>query len=121
VAGNLFFATNVPVDLESGAFVGGSIETQTRQVLSNLEALLKDAGGSLANVAQITFYLIDPKDVSGMNKVYGDFFTVEPYPSRATLIVRELIGNACGGHGASLPEEFLMRPGRRPILRQSQR
>jgi enamine deaminase RidA (YjgF/YER057c/UK114 family) len=34
--------------------------------------------------------LIDAKDASGMNKVYGDFFTVEPYPSRATLIVREL-------------------------------
>jgi 2-iminobutanoate/2-iminopropanoate deaminase len=94
VAGHVFFATNVPVDLESGAFVGGSIETQTRQVLANLEALLKEAGGSLANVAQITFYLIDAKDASGMNKVYGDFFTVEPYPSRATLIVRELIGPA---------------------------
>jgi 2-iminobutanoate/2-iminopropanoate deaminase len=93
VAGHVFFATNVPVDLESGAFVGGSIETQTRQVLANLEALLKEAGGSLANVAQ-TFYLIDAKDASGMNKVYGDFFTVEPYPSRATLIVRELIGPA---------------------------
>jgi hypothetical protein len=38
--------------------------------------------------------LIDAKDASGMNKVYGDFFTVEPYPSRATLIVRELIGPA---------------------------
>jgi 2-iminobutanoate/2-iminopropanoate deaminase len=92
VAGNLFFATNVPVDLETGSFVGGPIEAQTRQVLSNLEALLKEAGGKLSDVAQITFYLVDAKDVIGMNKVYSEFFTREPYPSRATVVVHELIG-----------------------------
>jgi 2-iminobutanoate/2-iminopropanoate deaminase len=92
VAGNLFFATNVPVDLETGHFSGGPIEAQTRQVLSNLDILLKEVGGNLSNVAQITFYLIDAKDVVGMNKVYGEFFTKEPYPSRATVVVRELIG-----------------------------
>jgi enamine deaminase RidA (YjgF/YER057c/UK114 family) len=92
VAGNLFFATNVSVDLQTGHFVGGPIEIQTRQVLSNLETLLREAGGDLSDVVQITFYLVDAKDVTGMNKVYGEFFTREPYPSRATVIVRELIG-----------------------------
>jgi enamine deaminase RidA (YjgF/YER057c/UK114 family) len=53
VAGNIFFATNVPVDLQTGHFIGGPIETQTRQVLANLEALLKEAGGSLSDVAQL--------------------------------------------------------------------
>ena len=92
VAGNIFFATNVPVDLQTGHFIGGPIETQTRQVLANLEALLKEAGGSLSDVAQITFYLTDSKDVVGMNKVYAEFFAKEPYPSRATVVVNELIG-----------------------------
>jgi 2-iminobutanoate/2-iminopropanoate deaminase len=92
VAGNLFFATSVPVDLQTGNFAGGPIEAQTRQILSNLQTLLGEAGGSLANVAQITFYLIDAKDVAGMNKVYAEFFTKEPYPSRATVVVRELVG-----------------------------
>jgi 2-iminobutanoate/2-iminopropanoate deaminase len=94
VAGNLFFATNVPVDLKTGNFVGGSVETQTRQVLANLEAFLKEAGGDLSDVVQITFFLMDSKDVPGMNKVYNEFFRDEPYPSRATLVVRELIGPA---------------------------
>jgi 2-iminobutanoate/2-iminopropanoate deaminase len=94
VAGNLFFATNVPVDLKTGNFVGGSVETQTRQVLANLEAFLKEAGGDLSDVVQITFFLIDSKDVPGMNKVYNEFFRDEPHPSRATLVVRELIGPA---------------------------
>ena len=92
VAGNIFFATNVPVDLQTGNFVGGSIEAQTRQVLGNLETLLREAGGSLSDVAQITVYLVDAKDVVGMNKVYAEFFAKEPYPSRATVVVNELIG-----------------------------
>jgi 2-iminobutanoate/2-iminopropanoate deaminase len=94
VAGNFFFSTNVPVDLQSGNFIKGPIETQTRQVLSNLDYLLREAGGSLSNVVQITFFLIDAKDVPGMNKVYNEFFTASPYPSRATVVVRELIGPA---------------------------
>jgi 2-iminobutanoate/2-iminopropanoate deaminase len=94
VAGDLFFATNVPVDLKTGNFVGGPVETQARLVLSNLESFLKEAGGELSNVVQITFFLVDPKDVQGMNKVYNEFFRDEPYPSRATLVVRELIGPA---------------------------
>jgi 2-iminobutanoate/2-iminopropanoate deaminase len=93
-AGELFFSTCLPVDLQTGYFVGGAIEVQTRQVLSNLEALLKEAGGAMSDVAQITFYLIDSKDVTGMNKVYAEVFAKEPYPSRATLIVRELVGPA---------------------------
>ncbi|MGO8799521.1 MAG: RidA family protein [Roseiarcus sp.] len=92
VAGNLFFATNVPVDLETGNFIDGSIETQARQALGNLDYLLKEAGGSLADVVQITFFLIDAKDVAGMNKVYNEFFKAPPYPSRATIVARELIG-----------------------------
>jgi 2-iminobutanoate/2-iminopropanoate deaminase len=94
VAGDMFFATTLPVDLLTGNFVNGAIEVQTRQVLANLESLLKQAGGGLADVAQITFYLTDPKDVPGMNKAYGEFFTTEPYPSRATIVVRELVGPA---------------------------
>jgi 2-iminobutanoate/2-iminopropanoate deaminase len=92
LAGNLFFATNVPVDLQSGQFIGGPIDVQTRQVLSNLETLLREAGGSLSDVAQITIYLVDAKDVVEMNKVYAEFFSKAPYPSRATVVVHELIG-----------------------------
>lgn len=94
VAGNLFFATNVPVDLETGNFIDGSIETQTRQALGNLEHLLKEAGGCLSDVVQITFFLVDAKDVAGMNKAYHEFFKAPPYPSRATIVARELIGPA---------------------------
>jgi 2-iminobutanoate/2-iminopropanoate deaminase len=92
LAGNLFFATNVPVDLQTGQFIGGAIDIQARRVLSNLETLLREAGGSLSDVVQITIYLVDAKDVVEMNKVYAEFFIKAPYPSRATVVVNELIG-----------------------------
>lgn len=91
-AGDMIFATNIPVDLQSGAFIDGSIETQARQVFRNLEILLRQASGELRHVVQLTVYLVDSKDLSGLNAVYKEFFTSEPYPTRATVIVRELVG-----------------------------
>jgi 2-iminobutanoate/2-iminopropanoate deaminase len=92
VAGDMMYATNIPVDMKSGAFVGGPIETQARQVFQNLQTMLVEAGGDLANVVQLTVYLVDSKDLVGLNNVYKKFFSSEPYPSRATIIVRELVG-----------------------------
>ena len=91
VAGNTFFATNVPVDLQSGHFVGGPIETQARQVFGNLEALLKEAGGSLrCRAAHHLSYRCQGcgGDEQGLCRV----FRQGALPSRATVIVRELIG-----------------------------
>ena len=92
LAGDMMFATNIPVDLKSGAFVDGSIEAQARQVFRNLRALLEEAGGDLGHVVQLTVYLVDSKDLAGLNNVYKEFFVQEPYPTRATIIVRELVG-----------------------------
>lgn len=93
-AGRFFFATLAPVGSSTGVFVGGPIETQMRQALSNLALLLEEAGGSLADVVQMIVCLIDVKDVVGMNKIYREFFTNDPYPTRATLIVHQIVGPA---------------------------
>jgi 2-iminobutanoate/2-iminopropanoate deaminase len=92
LAGGVLHATVIPVDLESGAFVDGAIEVQARQAFQNLQALLREAGGELDHVAHLTIYLIDSKDLSGLNTVYKEFFFREPYPARATVVVRELVG-----------------------------
>ncbi|HLW91268.1 MAG TPA: RidA family protein [Roseiarcus sp.] len=92
VAGDMVFATCIPVDLQSGAFVSGPIERQARQVFENLRTLLREAGGGLEHVAHLTIHLVDSKDLPGLNAVYKEFFTREPFPARATVIVRELVG-----------------------------
>lgn len=71
--------------------VGGDITQQMRRTLSNLKQAIEAGGGTLRDVAQVTIYLVHASDFAGMNEVYKEFFT-EPYPSRATVVVKELIG-----------------------------
>jgi 2-iminobutanoate/2-iminopropanoate deaminase len=92
LAGGMMHATVIPVDLVSGAFVDGPIETQARQAFQNLQALLREAGGDINDVVHLTIYLVDSKDMHGLNEVYKEFFLREPYPARATIVVRELVG-----------------------------
>jgi 2-iminobutanoate/2-iminopropanoate deaminase len=94
VAGGMMLTTVIPVDLQTGAFVDGSIEAQARQTFRNLQTLLRQAGGELENVVHVTVYLIDSKDLPGLNGVYREFFVREPFPARATVVVRELVGPA---------------------------
>lgn len=89
-AGNLVWSAHIPKDPLTGAIVEGDIQTQTRQALRNLEQAMRAAGGSLANVAQMSIYLTDRADSAGMNAVYTEFFA-PPYPCRATVVVKELL------------------------------
>jgi len=92
LAGGMLHATIIPVDMQSGAFVEGPMEVQARQTLQNLQALLREAGGDMQHVVHLTMYLVDAKDMTALNAVYREFFVHEPYPARAAVIVRELVG-----------------------------
>ena len=67
----------------AGEFVGTTIQDQTRQVLQNIEAILKELGGSLEDVVKTTVYLVNPSDFKGMNDAYREFFPSDP-PARST-------------------------------------
>ncbi|SHI36216.1 Enamine deaminase RidA, house cleaning of reactive enamine intermediates, YjgF/YER057c/UK114 family [Roseomonas rosea] len=88
--GNLVLTAQVPKDPETGAIIPGDIETQTRRTLSNLKMAIEAAGGTLADVMLCQIYLVEPGDAAGMNAVYREFFQ-EPYPCRATVVVKELL------------------------------
>jgi 2-iminobutanoate/2-iminopropanoate deaminase len=64
----------------------GDIRAQTRQALENIKALVEAAGGTLMDVTQLTVYLTDLANGSGMNEVYRTYFPVDP-PARATVRV----------------------------------
>ncbi|MDX1437004.1 MAG: RidA family protein [Anaerolineales bacterium] len=83
--GNMVFtAGQIGIDPKSGEVVTGGIEAETRQVLKNLEAILKASGASLGQVVKTTVFLRDLGDFSAMNAVYGEFFRDEP-PARSTV------------------------------------
>jgi len=84
-AGGLVFVSGqLPINPKTGEFVAGGISEQTRQVLKNVAAILEAAGSSLDQVLKTTVFLADMKEFSGMNEVYGTFFTGPP-PARATV------------------------------------
>jgi len=84
-AGNLIFtAGQLGIDPDSGEFVPGGIEAETRQALLNLQAALEAAGSSLKSVVKTTVFLQDMNDFGVMNVIYGEFFT-EDYPARSAV------------------------------------
>lgn len=67
------------------------IREQTRAVIENIAALLEAAGASLADVVDLTTFLIDiPRDYAGYNEVYDTFFDAATGPARTTVGVAQL-------------------------------
>jgi 2-iminobutanoate/2-iminopropanoate deaminase len=87
--GMLFLSGQIPLDAKSGEMVAGDIQVQTRQVLTNLKAVLTAAGGTLERVVKTTVFLTSMDDFPKMNEVYGEFFSTAP-PARSTVEVRRL-------------------------------
>ena len=88
--GNLIYTSGqIPLDPPTGAFVEGGIKEQTRQALTNIKAILEEAGTSMDNVVKTTVFMANMDDFADMNAVYAEFFT-EPYPARSAVAVKTL-------------------------------
>lgn len=87
--GFVFASGQIAIDPQSGKIIEGDIEEQTRQVLTNLKAVLEAAGSSLEKVVKCTVFLQDMNDFGKMNAVYAEFFQ-PPYPARAAVQVARL-------------------------------
>jgi enamine deaminase RidA (YjgF/YER057c/UK114 family) len=71
----------VGIDPTTGDLVGSTVQEQTRQALTNCEAILKAAGASLEDVVEVGVLLTNPTDFAGMNDEYATWFPAEP-PTR---------------------------------------
>lgn len=88
-AGTLLFCSGqLPLNPADGTVPEG-IAAQTRQVLSNLEAVLKAGGADFPGVVKTTVFLKDMNDFPAMNAVYAEAFPVRP-PARSTVEVSRL-------------------------------
>ncbi len=78
----------------AGQLVEGDIAAQTRQVLTNLRAVLEAAGASLGTVVKTTVFLANMADFQAMNAVYAEFFPPDQQPpARSTVQVAGLPRN----------------------------
>ena len=87
--GNMLFTSGqIPVDPKTGEIVGDDIETQAKQVMENLAAILKEAGSSFEKVVKATCFLKDMNYFAKFNEVYAKYFTSKP--ARSCVAVKSL-------------------------------
>jgi 2-iminobutanoate/2-iminopropanoate deaminase len=85
IAGGMVYASGQgPLDPDTHAIVGTTIEEQTTVVLQNLQKILKSAGADLNDCVKVTVHLLNIQDFDRFNAVYKTFFKA-PYPARTTV------------------------------------
>lgn len=102
--GFVFVSGQVPRDPVTGEMAADDIESQTRQVMRNVERALVAAGAALGDVVSVIVYLANPDDWGAFNAVYKEIMP-QPYPTRTAVgaqlrgILIEVSAIAYVGHG----------------------
>ncbi len=88
-AGFIFASGQIPIVPTTGEIVEGGIEEQTKQVLSNIQAILDEKSLCFADVVKTTVFLADMNDFAAVNAIYGEAFQENP-PARSCVQVARL-------------------------------
>lgn len=89
-AGDFVYLSGQMGQNSDGQMVHGDIETETRQCMENIKALLAEAGCTMDDVIKATCWLDDARDFARFNKVYTSYFS-EPLPTRSCVESRLVI------------------------------
>lgn len=84
----LFTSGQIPVNPEDGQVVERDILVQTKQVMENISAVLKEAGTTFDHVIKTTCFLKNMDDFDKFNEIYGMYFTSKP--ARSCVAVQKL-------------------------------
>lgn len=85
----VFLSGQIPLIPETMELIDGNFEAQVRQVLNNLQAVCKAAGGDLNKIIKLNVSLVDMGCFPIVNGVMAEFFD-QPYPARAAVGVASL-------------------------------
>ena len=87
--GFLFTAGQIPLDPATMTIVGETAAEQTRQALTNAQAVVEAGGLTLTDVVKVTVFIRDMAQFGNINEVYREFFAAEP-PARSVVEVSRL-------------------------------
>ena len=85
----VFVSGQLPFIPETGVLLEGTVGEMTVQCMKNIEAILQEAGCTLADVVKTTIFLRDLNDFAAVNEAYAAFFPSNP-PARACVQVAKL-------------------------------
>ncbi|MDO8962805.1 MAG: RidA family protein [Methylophilus sp.] len=89
VVGNMLYTSGQIALRPDGTLESGDITAQTKQVLSNLSAIIEQAGADLSKVVKTTVFMKNLDDFTAMNTIYGEAFGAHT-PARSTVEVAKL-------------------------------
>lgn len=90
--GFMFASGQVAFNPSTGELVLGDIQSETKQVMENIKAILEEAQLSFAHVVKTSIFLSDMQLFAQVNEVYGSYFTSD-FPARETVAVKTLPRN----------------------------
>lgn len=85
----VFCSGQIPLVPETGLIVEGGIEEQSRQMFSNIKAVLNAAGLDFCNVVKTTVFMTDLSQFATFNGIYAEYFPSNP-PARSCVEVSNL-------------------------------
>jgi len=88
-ANMLYTSGQIGLNPATGAMVADDVASQAKQVVKNLTAVIKEAGGNLNQIVKVTIFLEDMADFAEVNQIYADWLG-EHKPARSTVAVAAL-------------------------------
>ncbi|MEK8180702.1 RidA family protein [Flavobacterium buctense] len=90
VGNTLFTSGQIALNPSTMELVLDDIETETKQVMENMKAVLEAADMTFDNVVKTTIFIMDMGDFARINAVYGSYFDESTAPARETVQVAGL-------------------------------
>lgn len=90
VGNTLYTSGQIAINPKTSDLVLDDIETETKQVMENMKAVLEAADMSFENIIKTTIFIMDMADFGKINGVYGSYFDENSAPARETVQVAGL-------------------------------
>ena len=85
----VFISGQIAFIPSTGELNNNTFENEVNQVIDNLDAICKEAGGSLDNILKLSIFLTDLSNFDVVNNLMKERFS-EPFPARSTIEVSRL-------------------------------
>lgn len=85
----VYISGQIPINPETGEIVKGGFQNQVKQVLSNINEIIKAAGGNIDDTVKLTVYLTDVSNFPELNDAMKEVFN-KPYPARSVVEIKAL-------------------------------
>jgi len=93
IGNTVYISGQIPIDPKTGEIVKGNFDDQVKQSLSNVNEIVKAAGGNIDDIVKVSVYLSDINNFARLNEEMKAMFHL-PYPARSVVEIKSLPKNA---------------------------